>query len=341
MIRTYIIKATFEENYIPPKSFTGFALRGALGIALKEIFCRKLSKPCFECNNAINCFYAYFFETGSYLKPNAKIAAKSGKYGVTKPYVLTPAKIRDRKLQFKLTIFGPRAIRSEAYIIMALLKAGGKGLGVDLKQNKRRKFKINKITSRNPFTEDRREVFNEETGYIINFAKLKELKTPILNQLEEKAKKIFSLKPSKIIIKLKTPTKVRRNNKTLIKPKISDIIANLARKYSLLSEYHEIGRPLTPHQAKTIINYAKNNFKLVKSNYRELILKKHSLELNIKRNLGNFIKGTYINTIKDSFWNDELLSNLIIKLLLLGEYTGVGAFTTAGCGQMEIYWKIS
>jgi len=340
MIRTYIIEATFEENYTPPKSFTGFALRGALGIALKEIFCRKLSKPCFECNNAINCFYAYFFETGSYLKPNAKIATKSGKYGVTKPYVLTSVKIRNRKLQFKLTIFGPKAIRNEAYIIMALIKAGQKGLGVDMKQNKRRKFKINKITSLNPFTKDRREAFNEETGYMINFANLKELKTPILNQLEEKAEKIISLKPSKIIIKLKTPTKLRRNNKTLIKPKICNIIANLARKYSLLSEYHEIGKPLTPQQAKTIINFSKNNFKLIESNYRELTLKKYSLESNTKKNLGSFVKGIYINTIKDSFWNNKL-NNLIVKLLLLGEYTGIGAFTTAGCGQMEIYWKIS
>jgi len=55
--------------------------------------------------------------------------------------------------------------------------------------------------------------------------------------------------------------------------------------------------------------------------------------------LGLFVVGDYVYKVKRSFWKHPY-STLIVQLLLLGQYTHVGTFASAGCGEYKIYWHI-
>ena len=331
-----MVEAKFVKDYAPFKGWTGFAVRGAFGAVLKNLLCPEPSKSCSTCPAARNCYYAYIFETRSTLMPDAQIAAKSGKSGVTKLYVVTPAYVKGNKLTYSITLFGAKAIKAEPHIIMAIMGMGVEGLGYDPLKAERRKFTIDKIVA-SDILGNKHQVYDKNQGYNYRIQKAVEENKPILAYFEEKAQKIIDSRPEKLMVVFKTPTKLRRQGRTLTKPTLQDIIAHVARKYSLLAHYHNLGPPLTPKKAKQLQETAQNAT-LISYKYRRHQLQKHSLEQQIERKLGLFITGTYTYALKPKIWRSKN-TKLLLQLLLLAEHTNVGALTTAGCGKIELYWR--
>ena len=101
----------------------------------------------------------------------------------------------------------------------------------------------------------------------------------------------------------------------------------------------EIGEPLTAQQAKQLIQGVEEHTKIMSCAINKLKLKKFSIEENTEKQLGTFIKGYITYQINPKLWYQPW-AKLMTTLLILSKYTGIGVFTTAGCGQTETYWKI-
>ena len=74
MLVRYEVKGVFKQSYSPFSGYTGFMVRGAFGYALRRLVCDDLKASCQACPLLTKCFYAYFFETSSAVKPDAKLA---------------------------------------------------------------------------------------------------------------------------------------------------------------------------------------------------------------------------------------------------------------------------
>ena len=78
---------------------------------------------------------------------------------------------------------------------------------------------------------------------------------------------------------------------------------------------------------------------MIQFRYRYISLKKFSIERNTEERLGKFVIGKYLYEVDKGFWR-RAETDLILKLLMLGEYLHVGRLATAGCGEYSIYWQM-
>lgn len=338
MIVTYHVYGRFRKRYSPFKGFTGLMVRGLLGYSLKNLVCMKSEvKACIECEYYGKCIYSKMMETTSRVKPSAKIAKKGGLAGITKPYTVTPLRIHGINLSFSVNLFGLEMISNEPLIILALLDMGCHGLGVDSTLRERRKFTVEKIVMTRPKEEAKRIVYTFEDGY--RYAHITQYYKDILEPFEYSARRIVYEKPKSVIISFKTPVRVTRRHEVMKEIPMEAIVMNLARKYSLLCEYYNVGNPLKVEEARALRDLVRENVKLVNSRYRVVRLHRYSIDWKKRQSLGEFVKGNYTYSIEREFWKDyEAL--LMIKLLLLGKYTHVGTFASAGCGCYDIYWGV-
>ena len=336
MLARYDVKARFREGYSPFLGYTGFMVRGALGYSLKKLVCDDLSRRCSTCSLAAKCFYAYFFETSSTIKPDARLAVKGGRSGVTKPYTVTPVKVKGRALSFSITLFGRRALDAEPVIVASIISMGSRGLGIDPTLGDRRRFEVEEVVAVDPLNQTSRLVFSKYKGYIYSSEKARSY--DLIEALKPKAEGLAAAKPSQVTLHLKTPTQLRAAGKPLHEPSFRSIIANLARKYSLLAHYHELGTPLKAEQAKKIIDAAAQA-QLVEAKVTPIKLKKYSLEEGRIKGFGPFIKGTLTYKLPLTLWRSEHGVE-ILTLLLLGQLTGIGSLTTAGCGQYTLSFTL-
>jgi len=276
-------------------------------------------------------------EATSKVKPNAKVAKKGGSAGITKPYTVTPLRIRGAKLSFSVNLFGLEIISNEPIIVLALLDMGSHGLGIDSLSGERRRFTVEKITVTRPREDAERIVYTFEDGY--RYAHITQYYKDILEPFEYSARRIVYEKPRRVIISFKTPVRVTRKHEVLKEIPMDAIIMNLARKYSILCEYYDVGEPLKVEEARALRDSIRENVKLTNFKYRTVKLYRYSIDWQKKQSLGEFVKGDYLYTIDKKFWKNPEAS-LMIKLLLLGKYTHVGTFASAGCGCYDIYWSM-
>lgn len=330
-----MVHGEFIDDYKPFLGWTGFAIRGSFGVALHKLFCINPSLNCWKCDSAGGCFYFNFFEGISSIKPGMKATAEGFKAGITRPYVFTPLHTDGRRLSFLMNIFGGKALAYEPYIIMALIGMGYGGLGVDLSKNRRRQFKVLKINIVNNLTGGESPVFDQREGYLSYGGSQTKLDVN-MRQVEEAAEILIKSSPKEIMLFFTSPTKIKYRKQEIMVPQLHQVIRNLARKYTAFCNYHGIGEPLTTSQAKEAINTAAKHAHLSHYLLREISLKKYSLEEGREKPLGTFFKGAYLYKADRSLFKDEAGPTLA-KLLILGQYTHVGSFTTAGCGQYKLY----
>ncbi len=338
MIITYQVYGKLIKNYSPFKGFTGLMVRGLFGLALRRLVCIKpdVSK-CIECPYYRKCFYSRVFEATSRIKPDAKIAKRGGLAGITRPYTVSPVYVKGRSLNFKINLFGHEVISNEPIIVLALLEMGSHGFGMDPILGERRRFVIQKITAKRPREETQRIVYDFEEGY--RYTHISKYYRDILEPFEYPAYKIISEKPSHILISFKTPVRIIHGGKMVEEIPLHAVIMNLARKYSLLCEYYNVGKPLTADEARNLKEVVSKYTKLVKAEYKRVRLHRYSIESNQIQSLGEFVKGSYLYSIDKKLWRTPE-AYLMVELLLLGRYTHVGTLASAGCGEYEIYWTI-
>ena len=334
MIRVYWVKGFFLKDYFPFKGFTGFTVRGALGKALRDLVClTDNSVNCLTCPYYSECFYARLFEATPLLKPSASIGVRGCKAGIPKPYTVTPARVRENSLEFRVTLLSKEFIEKEALIIMAILKMGDLGLGFDLLKKERRKFKVARITASNPLG-DTWEVFGVR-GYVSSpKCRVKRL----YDFFEKRILALIDLKPLTITLDFRTPFRLEVNGKVSEKPSLEEIIAHLARKYSLLAEYYDMGQPLTPQQVKKLKKIIVKYTDLINFNYRKTRLYKISIETESKKIFGTYVIGKYTYRFSREIWRLEEVKTILF-LLMLGEYVNIGKGATAGCGHYNLYVK--
>jgi len=337
MLKTYTVYANFVKKYAPFRGFTGLTVRGAFGTALREIVCiNPEAEKCFLCEHYQRCFYARVFEASSRIKPDARIAKRGGLSEITKLYTVSPLHLRGRNLSFKINVFGEEVISNEPIIVMAILGMAIHGLGRDPILNERRRFVVHRISASlpeaNPY-----DIFTYSDGYI--YVKQHTYQRNILEYFIKKAYRIAGDKPSSLILSFITPTRITYEGKTDFSMPMEAIIIHLARKYSLLSEYFNVGEPFTSEEAEALKKLVSVNISLRKSNFKVIKLHRYSIKQSRRQPLGLFVVGDYVYKAKRSFWKHPY-STLIVQLLLLGQYTHVGTFASAGCGEYKIYWHI-
>jgi len=336
---SYYIHGKFVKKYSRFKGYTGFMVRGSFGRALRDISCISMSESCIECKFYRNCIYAKMFESTSRIRDDVKIAVKSGKSGITKPYTVSQILYSnmDGRLFFKINVFGREFIENELRIIAAIIRMGDEGVGYDLSLNERRRFMIKSIIANDVGFNIKRKVFDYIDG--IYFIPPKYVYRNLLDMFSKRALGLIFQKPRKILIEWRSPFRIISNGEMVEQPTLDMIIANIARKYSVLAEYYDIGEPLTPEEVYRMKEALKKYSRLIRYRYRYISLKKFSIERNTEERLGKFIIGKYLYEVDKGFWR-RAETDLILKLLILGEYLHVGRLATAGCGEYSIYWQM-
>ncbi len=332
MIFSYIVYGRFIERYKRFKGFWGLALRGAFGAALRSITCRYNYDDCKSCPLYRECIYARLFESSSFIKPSARIAAISGKEGVTNPYTLYPLYSDGEKIMFQLNVFG-EACSHENALIVAIMGTGIEGIGYDVNKATRRRFMVEKIEKYIPSSKEKYPIYKIDTGY--RYIEYKGEKN-LLDVFNEEAKKIAEDKPREIVLLFRGPYKISENGIYTFKPSFKAIIMSLSRKYSMLAEYHDAGIPFSVYEAKRMRMLSE---KIKLTHYiigKTITIRKTDIKGNTK-NFGEFAShGVLTYKIPDEIWrSDESIT--LFKLLLLGEYLHIGKLPTTGCGKYEVF----
>ncbi|MCS7139565.1 MAG: hypothetical protein N3F04_07385 [Candidatus Nezhaarchaeota archaeon] len=196
MLRVYEVEGVFEKNYLPFTGYPGFAIRGAFGYALKKLVCRaSVSDECKQCGHYRKCIYAIIFEPSSIIKPDAKIARKGGREGVTRPFTIKIGDVKGNRISFSIVLLGD-AIDYEHVIVMALTGMGFEGLGMDLSLGERRRFKISKITCNDVVSNRVDQVYLGDKGYILH--ERSKAKVDLLSFFLKKADSFIELKPREL-----------------------------------------------------------------------------------------------------------------------------------------------
>ena len=333
MIKVYRVYGEFVKDYFPFKGYTGFMVRGAFGMALRKVCCtRSLDIECRKCDCYRKCYYARVFEASSLTRPAAKLATKSGREGIPRPYSVTPLYTSGRNVRFELTLVGRDVIEGEHLIVMALLLMADEGLGIDLTRNERRRVRLKKVYATTPPLDIGYTVFDSKRGYISSPTSAS---SELLEVFAAEAERIAELRPVYLNIQFKTPFKIQISGTPTTRPPLHAIVISLARKYSLLSEYYGVGTPLSVSEARRLKYVLSKSAKLEKGKYKRLRLFKKSLETGGIKTLGVFTIGFYRYRVDPKAWStDEMILGL--KLLLLGRYLGVGRGSSAGCGRYRL-----
>ena len=335
MLVSYVVYGRFVKEYSPLRGFPGLTLRGAFGLALRRVSCRVFSPDCRECPAYGSCVYSRMFESTSLIKPSARVAGKSGREGVTNPYTLELLYVGSRRLRFALNLFG-EAVKWEGYALTALVGMGLEGLGLDMSAGERRAFAVERIDRVDPGTGEGRVVFSEGAGFTLSPEGVGY--RSLLDVFDRRAREILEAKPRRLLLFFRSPYRLIEDGRVTFKPSFKAVVMNLARRYSMLAEYHGAGRPLEAWEARGLRSLASrvrlSGYYLVKGRVK---VWKRSIEGEVKE-FGRFAKGVLAYRLPDGFWRSEY-SLLALKLLLLGEYLHVGKLAVAGYGDYDLYFS--
>lgn len=334
MMTQYRVYGHYIRKYFPLKSYPGTTLRGVFGLTLRRISCKTGLKECKYCPVYKDCSYANICESSSFLKPSARIAAKSGKEGVTNPYTIEDVSIKDDRILYSINLFGD-AIRWEHLVVMAIVGMGFEGLGFDAVSGERRRFIVERIDWFDPYTSSKGVLFTSETGFMLR----EEAGRPsnLLEVFDRRVREIAEIRVSRVLLFFKTPYLLFSEGKPSHTPSFSTIIMNLARKYSMLAEYHGVGRPFSLAKARALRRFSS------KVKLRNWIIKgfKKVVKTSFsggKKCMGKFAEGILVYELPEDFWKGKESFD-IFKLLFLGEYLHVGKLASAGYGDYELYFS--
>lgn len=123
------------------QGYAGFAIRGALGHALKQTTCRLPGVECAECPQPVDCPYLRLFETPAALERETRFVRTNQPH----PYIITPPLTGDRRFvpggsfSFHMLVLGP-GVEAMAVILAALHELGQQGMG-----NQRARMQLERV----------------------------------------------------------------------------------------------------------------------------------------------------------------------------------------------------
>ncbi|MCX7705312.1 MAG: CRISPR system precrRNA processing endoribonuclease RAMP protein Cas6 [bacterium] len=283
---------------LPP--FKGATLRGAFGIALKELTCiNKNFKDCNLCLLGSKCPFKQIFRV--------EIEKNNQSHNIPSPFILEPPYENRRFYQqetqfdFGCLIIG-KMIDYFPYIVLAFKKMGEKGIGI---KGNRSQFDLLKITSKNKI------VYDGSQG--------------ILNEYRY-PEKIQSTKSSidTITLKFISPTRIKSDS-TLTKDLSFELLMKtLLRRISLLKKnYCENGKLEIDYDA--LMEKARK-IETVFSNLKWYDWQRYSTRQNTSMKLGGFVGEICYKGNLSEFMN----------YLKIGELIHIGKNTSFGLGKYVI-----
>lgn len=300
MLSLYPLKIVFEAKepiFLP--FYKGSTLRGALGNALKRVVCvQKRRATCEGCIVGDRCLYGWVFES------IAREKELMGRHYLhyPHPYVLKPPLTDKRefqpgdRLEWGLVLLG-RAVEYLPFFVLAFKEMGERGLG-------RGRGK----------------------------AVLKEVRVGEALVYREGSEKVFQPPPvsidtsseghSEVVLNFKTPTRIRRRRRLVIKPWFVPLATQLIERVALLSGlYGTAIRDSVPE----LYELAKE-IELVKDETRWFDWERYSFRQDTRMRLGGFVGKAYYKGRLDPFW----------PYLRIGEFVHVGKNASFGLGWYEL-----
>ena len=206
-----------EEVHLP--AYAGSAWRGALGHALKQVFCVTRRHDCQACLLYRSCGYAYVFET-----PPPLETRKMRKYpAAPHPFVLMPGSIGGSRpagsvFVLGLSLFG-RGNHYLPYFIHALDQAAARGVG-----GNRGRLTLKHVEQDSLHKGIWHAIYNGEGSC--------EARPPVVP--------LAPPLPETLVVELETPLRIKREG-IAVRPeafRFGIFFSNLLRRISLLSYFH-------------------------------------------------------------------------------------------------------
>ena len=262
--------------------FTGSMFRGALGYALKKVVCINPSYVCENCFAQENCLFYEFYEQKN-VAHNYRFDIELG---------------RD-DYSFGLYLFAD-ACKKLPYVLSAIHQMlTEQGLGRD--KVKLSDFKI---------TVDAKEVYDGKE--FCRFDSIEQKSIDFLNRAEA----FDEIEPKNILLKLKTPLRIKKNNRFLRDTvELEDIIRSINQRYTQLTtgeSYAKLGYKPSSTTISTSLEYKT----LIRNSNRQ----KSTMKM-------------------DGVMGEMVLANVdarSLELLKLGELIGAGKQTVFGLGKIEV-----
>lgn len=325
MIR-YEVLAHYAKRYTPLQGFPGLTLRGALGYALRTLNCPDMDLECSKCPRYKKCPYARLYETTPLTNPGSDIATKLE--AVTNPLTIEVLVSTPKQIGFAINLFGDATdLRKE--IVLSIFALAQLGLGYCKKYLERRKLNITRITEHIPARETTREIYDGKNIKLNNIAKNPE--KSLLASFAKQAKKIAEQQPTYLQITFQAPYRIA-NTYT---PTYKQLLMNIARRYSLLAEYHNAGKKLTKTDARKLAQLVQQARTIKATHGKTITITKRSAKTGEQHNYGKFAThGTIIYQLPPNFWQNPY-APLATALTLAGQYLHAGKLATGGYGKYE------
>lgn len=325
MIR-YEVLASYEKKYTPIRGFPGLTLRGAIGYALRTINCPDMGMECTRCPRYRVCPYARLYETTPITNPGSDIATKLE--AVTNPLTVEVLVSTPRQIGFAINLFGDATeLRKE--IILAVFAMAQLGLGYCKKHLERRRLRIARITEHVPALETVREIYDGEKLKLDNIAERAE--KSLLASFAGQAKKIAERQPTHLQVEFQAPYRVEGS----YTPTYRQLLMNIARRYSLLAEYHNAGKRLTKADARRLAQLASRAETVEATHGKTITVTKRSAKTGDRQSYGKFAeRGRIVYRLPPGFWQDPY-APLATALTLAGQYLHAGKLATGGYGKYK------
>ena len=223
----YEFHCKFETDAHLPR-YKGSTFRGVFGRALKKTVCAIKRSSCDDCIVKEKCIYPYIFETQRLpaSQKHPRIASPPHPFVIEPPDDTKTHYTSGQPFDFNLLLFG-KTNHYLPYFIYAIDQMGTIGIGKSI-NHRRGKFSIDSVN---------------HDGTHIYSGKTQTLNTPeSIHDLAE-ALADSSKSPSYLKITLKTPLRLKFNNKLHADLPFHVLIRACLRRISSLFEYHGNGEP--------------------------------------------------------------------------------------------------
>lgn len=294
--------------------FTGSALRGIFGRALKLVACGDIDNDCESCIHSETCCYQYSFETKRIL--NSEIMKKYP--NVPHPFIIIPPSGNliikpNEPFKLEMVLIG-NGINYIEHYIQAVIKMGELGLGAN-----HGKFLLENAYSIS-YGGRKKNIYSAgvedlSSGiYMINF------KEKIINE----SAKILQFKNLKI--NYLTPARIQYNEGIARKIDFHILVRNILRRLTHLNYFHINNETPNNIDFNDIIKNSEN-IKTINSNFRQFNVTRFSSRQDRKHDFNGIIGDA-------TYQGDKL--HEFYPLIKLCEYINIGKSTSFGMGSIEI-----
>lgn len=298
-----------DPALLPP--YKGSTFRGAFGMALKRVVCAVKNKQCDACMLFSRCVYARVFENCAVDAPSARMASAPHPY-VIEPALETKARYAEGdSFNFGLLLFG-EFNELLPYFIYAFEVMGESGIGKQIKDRQRSRFRLDSVTV------DKTAIYDPQEKKIRKTVAASEV---LLEAPPETSQEI------ELIISFKTPLRLKFENHLKADLPFHLLVRAMLRRISSLFNTFGNGEPKLDYRG--LIARA-SDVKTVASTLRWFDWERYSSRQDQAMLMGGIVGSvTYRGKLAE-----------FLPLIALTEKFHIGKQTSFGLGHFQQSWKV-